>query len=634
MQSIAIFGDLGFAVTVDSLMAQLDATTKTTPLVVQINSQGGSVAEAIAIYNVLRAWPGGCDVEIVGWALSAATIVAMAGHTIRAHETALMMIHAPWLDTSGNAEQLRQRADTLDTVAETMRLAYARTKQSAGVIGGWLDGTDHWFTAEQALAAGLVDEVIAETAEAASRLDVMACRYRVPSHLMKGPVPMPQASPAAAAGPDAEQIRAEGARAEGERQAHIRAAFARHMSVAGAAELQERCLADARVTEQAAKARLLELVGAGAEPLAGHYAVVVGEGARDSRMTDFCAAAADVILMRAGMRIAEPHPAVADVRRLSIVAMAERVLSMRGIATREKSNAEIISASLSTSDFPALLAAVSGKALRAGYENAPATFAGWTGEREVADFKKQTLVALSEAPSLQKVGEGADYKYGKFDDSASTFTVETYGRIVKITRQALINDDTSAFTTLPQSFGAAARRLEADLVYATLTSNPTLADGVALFHANHGNLGAAGAVSLTTLGEARASMRVQKGIQGLGYVDPQPRYLVVPVAMETACEQLLASLVDPTKSNATPNAEWVRGLSLVADPRLDAVSTTVWYLSAAPQQIEGIVRGYLEGEQRPYLEEKAEFERDVVAFKTRLDVCSGVIDHRALYRRG
>ena len=636
MQRIIIFGDIGQDITSESVKSQLAQVPRGSRPVVEINSDGGSVQEAVAIYNTLRTWPGGVDVEIIGWALSAASVIAMAGRSIRIHETSLLMLHAPWVSISGNEHQLRERADLLGLVAQTMRLAYARSRQPDAVLDGWLDGADHWMTADQALAFGLVDEVITSNALAAAPIDVRACRFTVPPSLTQRIHAMP--APSNTPQPTEAEIRAAAQRDESARQSDIRAAFAPHThKIEGAGALLEQCLQDPKVNVQAAKARLLDLKAVGVEPIAGHY---IPRDPRDPssngepRMEEFRAAATDVILMRAGIKVAEPHPAARDLNRLSVVSMAEKILSMQGRSTRDMGRGEVISAALTTSDFPILLGNVSNKSLRAGYESAASTIGGWTGEREVLDFRPQNLVSLSEAPALLIVHEGAEYKRSKFDESNTTFSMETFGRIVPITRQALINDDAQAFTTLPQAFGAAARRLEHDLVYAKLTANPVLGDGLALFHATHGNLSAAGAPSLATLSIARAAMRVQKGIQGLGFMDPQPRYLIVPVALETACEQLLASLVDPSKNNDTANVEWVRGLTLVSDPRLDAVSATQWYLAASPMQIEGIVRAYLQGEDRPAFEETQEFARDVYAYKTRLDVGVGVIDYRALHRNG
>ncbi|SHN23895.1 hypothetical protein [Rhizobacter sp. OV335] len=85
-------------------------------------------------------------------------------------------------------------------------------------------------------------------------------------------------------------------------------------------------------------------------------------------------------------------------------------------------------------------------------------------------------------------------------------------------------------------------------------------------------------------------------------------------------------------ANNTGNPEWIRRLVLVSDPRLDEVSETAWYLAADPNQHDTIVRAYLAGEPRPYLEENSEFERDAIGHKCRLDFGVGVTDYRGLYK--
>lgn len=632
-QRIQVFGFIGDEFSVQQLSQQLNGFDRTQPLTVEINSDGGSVSEGVSAFNLLRAWPGGVTVEVIGWALSAATIVAMAGRTIRIHETSLMMVHAPWLSTSGNAAALRDAADRLDQVAESLLAAYRRTGRSDAQIRAWLDGADHWFTAEEAVAAGLANEVIPadERSQAAlAHVALASCRHPIPPHIQRTLAAMPQSNTAPAGG--AQQANTPAAQvAEQRRREEIRAVFDSHLEFPGMLAAWRECERDESVDVVKARAVVLNTLSKNATSAMGAYCVTP-DGDTD-RMRDFKAAATDVLLMRAGFKVAEPHPAARDLQRLGIVSMAERMLSMMGRSTRDLGNNEIVAMALSTSDFPSLLSGVSGKSLRDGYESAPATFAGWTGERDVPDFKLQTLVALSEAPGLLKVLEGAEYKFGKFDDSASTFRVETFGRVISITRQALVNDDLQAFTSLPRTYGAAARRLEADMVYSRLTSAENLSDGSPLFHANHGNLGtASNSLNVAGLAAARSAMRKQKGIQGLGYVDPQPRYLIVPVSLETAAEQLLASLVDPSKSNDTPQLEWIRGLTLAADPRLDAASETHWYLSADPAQIEGIVRAYLSGARNVHLEENNEFVRDAMSHKVRMDVGVGIVDYRALFK--
>ncbi|MCL1462724.1 phage major capsid protein, partial [Klebsiella pneumoniae] len=85
--------------------------------------------------------------------------------------------------------------------------------------------------------------------------------------------------------------------------------------------------------------------------------------------------------------------------------------------------------------------------------------------------------------------EHGEFKYGSVTDGGETYAVLTYGRIVALTRQAIINDDLRAFDRMVAGFGAAAMRLENRTVYSQLTANAAMADAVALFHATHANLG-------------------------------------------------------------------------------------------------------------------------------------------------
>ena len=426
-----------------------------------------------------------------------------------------------------------------------------------------------------------------------------------------------------------EAIRAAAVVAEGQRRNQIRASFKLHLTLPGVAELLSRCEQNAACTAEAAGLQLLAHIGAGATPIMGSY---VPSYSQDTRMGDLKAAAQDVLLTRAGLKVGELHPGVRDLRRMGVVGLAEAILTLGGRSVRDLSPAGIISAAMSTSDFPSLLAATAGKALAIGYQSAPSGHAKFTGERDVPDFKSQTLVNLSQAPSLEVVNELGEYKNGGLSDGASTFQLTTFGKIISISRQALVNDDLASFTILPQTFGAAASRLEADKVFGLLTANANLTDGFALFSAQHGNLGAAAALSVASLGLARAAMRQQKGISGVDFIDLKPKYLIVPVGLETTAEQLIASLVDPSRNNNTPSLEFIKNLELIADPRLDAASATAWYLATSPGQSEGILRAYLAGEARPNLEEDSEFRRDAISYKVRLDFAAGVMEYRALYK--
>lgn len=167
---LMVHGDIGESWWGESVSAKdvvgqlrkLPANTK--QINIRVNSFGGSVADGLAIYNALRDSKARKVTIIDGVAISAGSLIAMAGDEIRAPKTALMMIHGPWTVAQGNAAEMRQHAEVLDKWADAMVTAYTRkTGKSDDEIRTMLkDGEDHWYTAEEALAAGFVDALIEE----------------------------------------------------------------------------------------------------------------------------------------------------------------------------------------------------------------------------------------------------------------------------------------------------------------------------------------------------------------------------------------------------------------------------------------------------------------------------------------
>jgi hypothetical protein len=317
----------------------------------------------------------------------------------------------------------------------------------------------------------------------------------------------------------------------------------------------------------------------------------------------------------------------------TLLDLARECLEASGTRTRRMPRHEIAKLALSTSDFPSILADVANKTLRQAYEAYPRTFLPFSRRRSAVDFKNINAVQLGEAPSLQKVNEKGEFTHGSIGESKETYKLATYGRIVSITRQVIINDDLGAFTRIPAGFGVAAATLESDTVWGIITSNPAMGDGVALFHANHANLnsGAGSALALPGLGAGMAAMAKQKGLDGVTVLNVQPRYLAVPVALQLTAFQLVAANLAPAQSaNVVP--DYIRALTPIAEPRLDAASATAWYLFASPDQIDTVEYAYLEGQDGVYIETRQGFDVDGVEIKARLDFGAKAIDWRGMQK--
>lgn len=317
---------------------------------------------------------------------------------------------------------------------------------------------------------------------------------------------------------------------------------------------------------------------------------------------------------------------------LSMLDLAKECLDERGIKYRGLDRLQIVSRAFEgTSDLPNVLANVANKSLRQAYEAAPRTFTPWARQTSAPDFKLMSKVVLSDAPALEKVTENGEFKRGAVTDGKETYQLATYGKVIGLTRQAIINDDLSAFTRIPAMFATAAANLESDTVYGILTANAALSDNVALFHAaSHFNYTSSGTViSIDSLGVAKKLMRLQKTIKGV-VMNLTPQFLIVPAQLESVAWQYVTPDYFPATA-ATVNP--FRGqLQLIVEPRLDATSGVSWYLAADNSQIDTIEYCYLEGNNGVYIETRQGFDVDGMEIKARLDFAAKAIDYRGLYK--
>lgn len=198
---ISIYDEIGYwGVTAKQFIGDLKALDATA-IKLAINSPGGSVFDALAIYNALRQHPAAVEVTIMGVAASAASVIAMAGDTIVMPENAFMMIHNPLNLAYGNADDLREMADVLDKIAASLIGIYAkRTGLPEDEIKALLDA-ETWLNAEEAVTKGFADELQAELKVAAA-FDMDRLPENVRAAIMPpaaDPDPAPAAVAAAAA---------------------------------------------------------------------------------------------------------------------------------------------------------------------------------------------------------------------------------------------------------------------------------------------------------------------------------------------------------------------------------------------------------------------------------------------------
>lgn len=685
MNEIRLYGSCGNAwwdeefFTAAQVRDQLAAMSG--PVTVRINSGGGNAAEGQAIYTMLVDYPGEVHVVVDAVAMSAASLIAMAGDTITMRLGSYLLVHdpaSPCADGRGTEADHVRVAQQLRVIADAYAAVYARRAGISAEEARRIMRDETVMDGPTALALGFATAVDdGAPAEPVARFD-----YRIYAH---APEALREASKSLGEAPG-------------------RTAMMAMMSGMSRKPTKETIeMAGNTVTTTPADDPAGTTAGAGAplapgNPAADPAATITASGddrARCQRIRDLVEmsglgsdAALDMITrgLSAQDALAEvlakrkekdlqmsgnlhsghrPATIVADARdkfvqgverslmakvglsggernefsSMTLSELARESITMSGQRATFASKLELVGHAFTmagahgTSDFGNILQNIQGKAALAGWDEAEETYPLFTRAGTLTDFKATKRVGLGNFTSLEKVKEGANYSFGTIGDRGEPIVLATYGKMIRISRTAIINDDLAILGSLPRKMGRAARRTVGDLVFAILTDNPTMSDSIALFHATHRNLAAAGsAPSVTSMSDARTALRTQRETADGPALNIAPRYMIVPAAQETITRQLLTSAVDPQAGKGHAINPVAGMAELVVDGRLDATSASAWYLAADPNGFDTIEVAYLDGVQAPYLEQQQMWTADGVEMKVRIDAGVAPLDFRTMYK--
>ena len=422
---------------------------------------------------------------------------------------------------------------------------------------------------------------------------------------------------------DAERAARDAVRAERERTAEIRGLCTRF----GAADLADSLINEGRSVTEAKDAVLGHLESRAPVAMPG-MRVEMGMDERDK----FRAAGRDSLLLRGGLRVSTPAPGAVDLRGLTLREMARECLTRAGHRS-PGGVMEMVGRALTSSDFPLLLEDSARQSLFAGFESARETWPVWAATGSVSDFKIHSKGRVSETDDLDEIPEHGEYKYGDLDESREQYQIATYGKMLSISRQAIINDDLGALTGIPAKHGEAAARKIGDIVYAVITANGNMGDNVALFHAStHGNLASSGGIpGIVTLSAAIKAMKLQKDLKEQRRLNIRPEFFLAPVALEGSCEQMFRSTLEGTQSKPNMvNPYSGDYFTRIYEPRLDDDSATAWYLFGPKGKTVTVY--FLDGNQTPWLDTRQGWNVDGVEYKVRIDAGAMAEDWRAAYK--
>lgn len=415
---------------------------------------------------------------------------------------------------------------------------------------------------------------------------------------------------------------------ERDRIREIRAAFAPFESMPGMSTVRDECVSS-DVTVDVARAKMLDVLATNDKPSA---TIRVDEA--DHRRANMVAK----IQKRTGRTLSdEDEHRAAKVDCRSLFDLAESCVRNAGLSTTGSRQEIVGRAFTATGDFPYILENSIAKTLRAAYDSSPVQWSTWTARGSASDFKTATVAALSESGIMSEVPEGAEFPAYAASEEKESIQLKTYGKILSITRQAIVNDDLSAFDRIPTMHGRAWARTINQLAVQVLLSNAALTDTVALFHASHSNLDAA-TTTVTTKATAEAVIRAlelllmqQTDVDGSSYLNLSPAVIVTGPTLKNYYIQALAETDRADNNRAVDIAQM--GITLVAEPEVENTTLTgaaanLTFAFANPSDAPVVEVRFLDGNDAPRLEQETGFAVDGVRFKVAGDVAAAAIDYR------
>ncbi|MCA9179680.1 MAG: Mu-like prophage major head subunit gpT family protein [Planctomycetales bacterium] len=273
-----------------------------------------------------------------------------------------------------------------------------------------------------------------------------------------------------------------------------------------------------------------------------------------------------------------------------------------------------IHAGFSTVSLPGILENVMNKTLLAAYEATAIAAFDLCSVGSVSDFKEVSRYRLLGTGGFEQVAPDGELKHGKLSEQKYSNKADTYGQVVFLTRQEIINDDLGAFMDVPTQMGRDGAQVVDELFFTLLLSNPNN-----FFSTSNGNYleGATTAFGPDSLTTAKTQFRKQKAGPGTNPKDQKPinirpESLVVPVELETDAELLMGSaqlMIDASGTKTkipvdNPHRNKYRVISAphLSDTYFSGASGKAWYLFANPSVISAFEIVFLNGRRTPVIE--------------------------------
>jgi hypothetical protein len=256
---------------------------------------------------------------------------------------------------------------------------------------------------------------------------------------------------------------------------------------------------------------------------------------------------------------------------------------------------------------PNILSNVANKFALEGFYAVDGAWREISSRRSVSDFKQTTSLRATADLQYKKLAPGGEIQHGEIGERAYTNQAYTYARMIGISREDWINDDTGALAGMSREMGIGAGDAINNVFWTVFLNNS------AFFAAGNNNV-STGVPSLTSLAAADSVFRLQTKPNGrpLGL---EPAILLVPTALRiTAMGLMTDTMVGTTTANTLMPAQNILAgaYRVVSSPYMSnsaftGYSAVAWYLLANPSQLSTIEGVFLNGQETPTVEQ-ADFD--------------------------
>lgn len=267
-------------------------------------------------------------------------------------------------------------------------------------------------------------------------------------------------------------------------------------------------------------------------------------------------------------------------RGLDLRAAAMEIIATNGMPDPQNWP-DRIQAAYSSANGTAIFAGLVNAALTAPFRTSRDTTRGWIIEKNVSNFKPNRRMRLRQSNRFEERPRGGKADHMRLDDTmAETYRVKEFAKQFVVDETDLADDDVEALTTPAGQLGEMALALKLDLIYTVLLANESLADGTALFHADHSNFTTGSSLNESNLDSGMAA--IEKQTENDVPLDTPARYLIVPPSEKGNARRLARNMGLTDGANLTVRSEPRLELG-VTDPVSKTVyagATGDWFLSS------------------------------------------------------